>query len=280
MEPIPPRLTVPAGSCDCHSHIFGPAARYPMAPDGSNPQPDASVADYRAVLDGLGIERSVIVQPAPYGSDNRRTLDAVAELGPHRARGVAVCTPEVTDRELADLHRGGIRGIRFCRQGSDVTFAVMAGMARRLADLGLHIQVQAHGADALTWLPHLEGVPVPVVIPHIARMPADLALDDPRFVGLLRALDGGNVWIKLSGAYYGSRQGPPYADVLPRLRALVAARPDRLVWALNWPHPTFAADAKPAAAPCFDVVARAIPDAATRQAVFAGNAAVLYDFPD
>jgi D-galactarolactone isomerase len=56
-------------------------------------------------------------------------------------------------------------------------------------------------------------------------------------LSLLRLLDTGNVWVKASGAYETSRTGAPdYADVAPIARALIAAAPERVVWASNWPH--------------------------------------------
>ena len=58
--------------------------------------------------------------------------------------------------------------------------------------------------------------------------------------GVLRALlDGGNAWVKLSGAYMRSAMhATAYADTLPLGRALVQAAPERLVWGSDWPHTT------------------------------------------
>jgi len=77
------------GACDCHTHVFGPAARYPFSPDRAYTPPDASVEQLVALHDSLGIERVVIVQPSPYGTDNSCTLDATRRLG-DRARAVVV----------------------------------------------------------------------------------------------------------------------------------------------------------------------------------------------
>ncbi|OYY89289.1 MAG: amidohydrolase, partial [Polaromonas sp. 24-62-144] len=30
-EPSRPRLSLPAGACDAHVHVFGPAARFPFS---------------------------------------------------------------------------------------------------------------------------------------------------------------------------------------------------------------------------------------------------------
>ena len=105
-----PKLEAPPGACDCHMHVYD-AARFPPTRPGSRMQANASVEDYRRLQKRIGTERTVIVQPAAYGTDNRVTLDAIAQLG--NARGVAVVHPDVSDTELTALHAGGVRGIRF-----------------------------------------------------------------------------------------------------------------------------------------------------------------------
>jgi len=105
-----PKLQAPPGACDTHMHIYN--ARYPTAPTALMTPPDASVADYRKVQARLGIERTVVVQPTTYGTDNRCTLEAIAALGPG-ARGIATVDRNVTDAELERLTKAGIRGARF-----------------------------------------------------------------------------------------------------------------------------------------------------------------------
>ncbi len=278
-----PRLKTPPKACECHSHFYGPEAVYPYAGgEGRRHHPDATIAEYRAVCAHLGIERSVIVHPSAYGIDNRRSVDAIRELGLDRARGIAACGPDITKPELAALNAAGMRGVRITRSGlaNDLGIDDLPALAPRLADIGWHVQVQEDGAKALEWLPPLRGLPVPVVIDHIARLPKNMELNDPRFVALQRLLETGNVWLKISGPYHGSAQGHPYSDVVPRIHALAEVRPDRLVWALNWPHPPFAPDNKPDAAACLDVLLDAVPDTATRNAILADNPARLYGFPD
>ena len=276
----PPRLIAPPGSCDCHSHIFGPAATYPFVGEhAAVPPPEASVAEYRKPLARLGIDRSVIVHTIVHGMDNRRTTDAIAELGLNRARGVAICPPDIGAAEIRALTDAGIRGFRVSMLGGDAAFAALPDIARRIAPFGWHLQVQRQGKDALSWLPGLEGLAVPVVIDHMARMPPEVGLDDPRFTALLRLLATGQIWLKLSGPYYGSDDDPPYENLIPRIRRFVEVRPDRLVWALNWPHPSQPLDGKPDDAACLDLLLDAIAGADVRRAVLVDNPARLYGFP-
>src|SRR3954452_17979066 len=83
-----PKLTAPRGAVDTHMHIYH--HRYPTAPTAVVRPADASVADYLAARNRIGIDRTVVVQPSAYGLDNTCTLDAIAEIG-SSARGIAVC---------------------------------------------------------------------------------------------------------------------------------------------------------------------------------------------
>ena len=277
-----PRLQAPPKACDCHSHIFGPPDKYPYDLTQKGPKPvDASLEDYRATLAHLGIERSVIVHTIAHGYDNSRTVDAIKAIGLDKARGVAILPFDVPAATLRTLHEAGIRGFRVSMLGGQEALNNLHAIAGRIAPFGWHLQIQREGSQALDWLPLLHDLPVPIVIDHIARMPPGIDPEnDPRFHALLRLLETGNAWLKLSGPYYGSATGHPYPDIAPRIRALVRCRPDRLVWALNWPHPSFAAAEKPDAATCLDMLLDGVPDAATRNAILADNADRLYDFPN
>ncbi len=275
----PDRRSVPPGACDCHSHIYGPRDRFPY-PAGVEPPPDASLAAYRRLMAGLGIERFVIVQPSAYRDDNARTLAAIRELGLERARGVAVTAPDVGAAELRRLTEGGMRGLRFHELAEGcLPFDRLEPMAARIAPFGWHVQIQGDGSRLPEWEARLRHLPVPVVIDHVGRIPPGGGAAHPAFRALLRLLETGRVWVKLSAFYYGSAEGPPgYGDMAARVRALVAARPDRLVWGANWPHPNFPAGAKPDDRAMFDRLLEWIPDPPTRAAVLADNAAGLYGF--
>ena len=75
-------------------------------------QADARVADYRLLQKRIGTTRTVVVQPAAYGTDNRVTLDAIAQLGERarRRRRPSRRSPMPSSKRFA---AGGIRGIRF-----------------------------------------------------------------------------------------------------------------------------------------------------------------------
>src|SRR4029077_8519802 len=73
-----PKLKAPPLACDCHHHIYDTAR---FAPVQSGSIPNARVAEYRLLQRRIGTTRNVVVTPRPYGTDNRVTLDAIAQLG-------------------------------------------------------------------------------------------------------------------------------------------------------------------------------------------------------
>ena len=103
---MPPPL-----ACDCHAHVCGPAARYPYWPNRVYTPPDALLADYRHMLDTLGVERAVLVQPSVYGTDNSSTLFGMKARGA-AARGVAVIDDKTTEAQLDAMQADGFRGVR------------------------------------------------------------------------------------------------------------------------------------------------------------------------
>ena len=273
-----PLLIAPPKACETHSHVFGPADKYPRV-FGRKPNNGASIEAYETMLKRLGMERCVIVQPSLYSTDNRCTLDAIEYFGQSRARGVAVTKKDISRDELQRLHDGGMRGLRFYLLVNDFVMGDAPEMARRIAPLGWHLQVQDRGNWLPGAIPLLEKLPVDIVIDHVGRTPPENGINDPGFKALLRFMEKGRCWVKISAPYLASTDGPPkYADVGDKVRALVSVRPDRLVWAANWPHPNHTPGNKPEEADCLDVLLDWVPDVAVRNAILADNPGILYDF--
>ena len=277
-----PTLKAPPNACDCHHHIYD-AVRFPPPAGSANPmQPDARVEEYQLLKRRLQTTRSVIVTPAPYVTDNRVTLDAIARLGP-TARGVAVVRPDVTDAELRALERGGIRGIRFSLNLSQTlvspvtTMDMIEPLSKRVAALGWHVQINL-GADGIAAAEALwNRLPSPIVFDHIGHIPGPAGTSHPAYTVLRRLVDKGRTWVKLSVTSDNTADGPPnYADVVRLGQAFVMAAPERLVWGSNWPHPT--ETQKPDDAVLFDLMARWAPDELTRRRILVENPARLYGF--
>jgi D-galactarolactone isomerase len=271
-----PRLQAPAGTCDTHMHIYD--SRYPIAATAKIVASDASVADYLKVRERLGIDRTVIVQPSAYGTDNRCTLAAMAAIG-ESARGVAVVDESVTDAELDRLTRLGIRGIRFFMlAGAPLPLESLEIMSARVAPFGWHVVFQMDGRDLAGQEALLKRLPVRLIVDHTGKFLEPVPVDHPGFRALLRLVDTGRTWVKLSAPYETSKLGPPYYDDVGVLaKALGRAAPERMLWATNWPHPT-PGIAKPDDAWMLDMLLDWLADDASRHKALVDNPAELYGF--
>jgi 2-pyrone-4,6-dicarboxylate lactonase len=224
----------PAGTCDCHAHVYGPPERYPLRPGSRYVPPAKYLADYQQMLQRIGVERAVVVQPTVY-ANNDVTRDALEASG-GKWRGVAKFADGDVSADFAAMQRSGFRGIRVHGIGTMAELDRLDEIARMIAPFGWHIQLHMESRR----LPDLEAtlrvLPVPVVFDHFARMQPEDGADTPPMHTLLRLLETGKFWVKLSGCYLISRQ--PYPDLQPLAASFVAARPDRMLWGTDWPHPS------------------------------------------
>jgi D-galactarolactone isomerase len=272
-----PKLKPPPNACDCHMHIYD--SRFPVAPTAKLRPGNATVDDYRRLQKRLGTTRNVVVTPSTYGTDNACTLDAMAKLGAS-ARGVAVVDTSVTDAELKRLNDLDVRGIRFnLVQSGATTIDMVEPLSKRVNDLGWHVQIHMLGDAIVENAELFQRLPSPIVFDHMGHIPQPAGIDHPAFALMLKMLDHGRTWVKLSGAYMETKVGPPsFADVSKVARTYVKAAPERLVWASDWPHPTEKADSKPDDAILFDLLADWAPDEAIRNRILVDNPMALYGF--
>jgi len=271
-----PKLQAPSGACDCHMHIYN--GRFPVAPTATLRPPDASPANYRLLQKRIGTSRNVVVQPSTYGTDNSCTLDAVAQIGPS-ARAVAVVDTSVTDQELQRLAGLGVRGIRFnLVQAGATTIDMMGPLSSRVNELGWHVQIHMLADQIVQAEKVLTRLSSPLVIDHMGRIPPSAGVNHPAFGVITQLVANGNTWVKLSGAYMGTKVGPPsYSDVAPLAQAYIRMAPERMVWATDWPHPTEKTD-KPDDAILLDLLADWTSDERTRHRILVENPEVLYGF--
>ncbi len=238
-----PKLKAPPGACDTHCHVFGPAAKYGFAPVRRYTPPDCVLEDYLLMARTIGIERTVLVNASCHGTDNRPTLDAIAQAGDN-FRGVAVVAEDVNEAELARLHDGGMRGLRLNTRSSSggVGTEHLETLAARIKDMGWAVEVHVHGADQLAaMLPRLGKLRINYIIDHFGGTRAGQGVDCSAFQALLALLrDSDLAWVKLASFYRLSDNGSEdWADMAPLAHALIEARPDRLIWGSNWPHPSY-----------------------------------------
>lgn len=275
-EPKIPRLRCPPGAVDCHVHLFGPRDRYPFSPGAKYVSEDRLPETQIALQDRLGIARAVLVSGGGYGTDTRHLEHVLADHG-DRFAGVALLDADAPTEKIRRLDALGVRAVRFVgagHRGGQPTLSTE--LAARVADFGWHVQVYPHRTElAETW-ETLLALPCDVVLDHFGHIPAAGGTAQPAFDALLRLLDSGRVWVKLSGPMRLTDEEPPYPSVAPMARALVAHRPDRLVWASDWPHVNMNGRTMPNDADLLDLMLDWIPDEAVRNAILADNPRRLF----
>ena len=276
----PPKIKPPPGACCTQAHVFGPADKFPYSEGRGYTPPDAGIETYLNLLDILGLDRGVIVHGSAHGSDNRASLDGIARA-PDRLRGIAVVDPEISDAALEELDAGGMRGIRLSTMlKGGVGSEQLAPMADKIRGLGWHIVLHVNDSKEIAELNStLRNLPVPIVIDHLSRVRGGQGVDYVGFQALLRLMrETDHVWGKISSWYRLTDIGPPYDDMTPIARAMIAARPDRVIWGTNWPHPILWDHLMPNDGDLFDQFMDWAADDATCHQILVDNPAALYGF--
>ena len=277
MSPRKPQLAVPAGAVDTHMHVYH--AEVPPAPGGPALPGDFREGRYREMQQRLGLSRVIVVQPNAYQDDNRVTLEAIRALGPG-ARGVGVVKPGVSDAAIEQLANGGIVAQRiFQLPWGAIGFDRMHDVMAQVHSFGWHANIQLDGRELPQWEDTIKRLPGKFVIDHIGKYLEPVTPEQEAFRSLLRLLDTGRCWVKLSAPYETSKTGAPkYEDVSRLARALVKHAPERMLWASNWPHPSAPMDNLPDDADLLDLLLDWAPDEAVRTRVLVDNPAELYNF--
>ena len=278
LTPTKPRFQPPPGAVDAHCHVFGPAARFPFAPERKYTPYDAPKEKLFALRDFLGFARNVIVQASCHGTDNGATIDALRSSG-DKARGIAVVTPDISDRDLAAMDEAGMRGVRFNflpRLVDATDPETHLALARRVADLGWHVVVYFEAQSLERMKPFLARLPTVIVLDHMSLPDPSKGVEHPDFQAYIRMLDDHpNIWVKVTGPERISRQGPPYDDVVPLAKSLVERFTDRVLWGTDWPHPNMTTH-MPDDGVLADMIPRIAPTAAQQKALLVDNPMRLY----
>jgi len=269
-----PGFALPAGSCDTHFHVFEPG--YAPVAEPLYGFPDGTLQQYLDLAQWLGIDRMVLVQPTYYGTDNSLLVDVLRKTGP-RCRGVVRIEEDASENDLDTYHELGVRAIRldlFARASwpTEDIIAYVHRMADRARPRGWHLQFYTPGTVVRDLLPFLADLEDTFVIDHMGYMKESDGLTRADFDRLVRVLDGGSCYIKLSGPYRIAK-GKPLSSVQPLGRALVAARPDRLVWGSDWPHLT---DGQRDTGELLNLLADWAPDEADRRQILVDSPTRLF----
>lgn len=279
--PSRPSSAIPEGACDAHTHVFGPRDRFPLVYEPDFALPVAPIALHREMRRRVGLDRAILVQPAHYGFDHSALIDALAN--DRQARGIALADAGITDRQLDELERAGVCGLRFTefrnpdgsvRPGS-VGVDHLFRLAPRMCERGWQAHLWAGAASIDRLLPELATLDLPVVLDHMGMPDIAAGVGDPKFQRLLAALRDGRIWIKLSLCRLSD--DPTYAAVRPFHDALVAAEPGRLLWGSDWPFIRMM-ERSPDVGALLDRFSAWVDDAGVRRAILCDNPAWLFGF--
>jgi predicted TIM-barrel fold metal-dependent hydrolase len=289
----PVNFDVPAGACDCHTHIHGDPEKFPFFSGRVYTPEPASPEEMAALHKALHIERVVIVTPSVYGTDNSATLFGMKARG-NTARGVAVIDDKTKDSDLDAMGQAGIRGIRINLatggvSDPNVARARLQAAIERVKARGWHVQIYTNLPLVSSIKDLVASSPVPVVFDHFGGAETALGQEQPGWVDLVELVKSGKAYVKISGAYRASKLEPDYPDAAAFARALIAANGERIIWGTDWPHPNSVTPPgkKPTdVTPLLQIedgrllnqLAVWAPDAATRKKILVDNPAKLYGF--
>jgi len=240
-SPSDPKFKVPPGAVDAHCHVFGPGDEFPFADERKYTPCDASKNQLFALRDYLGFERNVIVQATCHGADNRALVDAL-KASNGKAKGVATVESTISDEQLLELDKAGVRGVRFNfvkRLVNSLPKDDLVAIAERIKPLGWHIVIYFEAQDLAEHYDFFTALPTTVVVDHMGRPDVSKSVDGEEFELFLKLMrENTNFWSKVSCPERISKTGQPYyEDVIPFAKKVLESFPDRVLWGTDWPHP-------------------------------------------
>jgi 2-pyrone-4,6-dicarboxylate lactonase len=240
-NPTKPSFKPPKGAVDAHCHVFGPASKFPFAPERKYTPCDASKDQLFELRNFLGFERNVIVQASCHGTNNDALEDALLSSN-NLARGVAVVSPDITDSDLKRLDAAGVRAVRFNflkRLVDNAPRDIFHNIAKRIANLGWHVVVYIEAEDLEDLVPFLQSLPTDIIFDHMARPDVTAGLNSPNFTLFQKIMENEKFWCKTSCPERLSKEGPEknYSDIIPFMGLLIKNYSERVLWGTDWPHP-------------------------------------------
>jgi 2-pyrone-4,6-dicarboxylate lactonase len=242
-NPEKPAFAMPPGAINTHCHVNSNGMTpFPWSDDRKY---DPAFAPWRKLeeLDTfLGFSGEVIVAATCHGTDNSYMLNALKK-SKGRALGVAFVEKTISDQELTDLDKAGVRGVRYSyvkRLTNPPPPEEMVAMANRVKHLNWHIDLYCEAADLKDLEPHIKAIPIPVVFDHMAVPNIDKGVGDPEFQRYLQLFrDKQDCYAKVTcpERLTGSSKPEDWSKALPFARALADEFPDRVITGTDWPHP-------------------------------------------
>jgi predicted TIM-barrel fold metal-dependent hydrolase len=253
---------------DCHAHVWGPGMPF-VSTAWIRPGYVYSVENFLADLDTHGVRYGVIAAASLFGTYNDYSIRAVRAH--KRLRATAIVDPGVDFYTLESMRADGIVGVRlqwFLRNPlPDLAGDEYQRLCYRLRDLGMHLHLNIDGDRLVEVAGRLMDTGVKLVIDHFGWHDPKPRLEAPSYQGMVRLLDRGNAWVKLtSGFRHPDEDSPDWSLPVEYAQDLLRRfGPERLVWGSDSPfigHEHVASYRM-----AIDRLNQCIPDPATRRAI-------------
>jgi len=275
-----PNIRLPKGSIDTQAHIYMPS--FPAHPDGPGYPPGAlpTPAQYRQVMDWLGIDRVVITQANAHQRDNGNLLACLAEIG-DAARGVAVIDADTDDNEMQRLTDAGCVGARIMDlPGGAMGLDHLEAVDSRAMRFNWAVAVQFDGSAIEVHQDRLMAMRSNWILDHHGKFFSGVVPESREIDVVKRLIDTGKCWFKFAGCYESSQTGgPDFDDIAAVATAIATHAPERIIWGTNWPHNMVRqSEEYPDDAALIDTVLSWIPTEKARERALVGNPEALFQF--
>ncbi|MEY9973000.1 putative TIM-barrel fold metal-dependent hydrolase [Lysinibacillus sp. RC46] len=204
---------------DAHFHIID--FDYPITENQGYVPPSYVVEDYQKETATYNIVGGAIVSGSFQGFDQAYLVNALEKMESTYC-GVTQLPFAVTDDKIMDLHKKGVRALRFnVKRGGSEDLTKLDYFARRVYDLaGWHSELYIDAKD------------LPEITPTIEKLPAisidHLGLSEEGLPHLLRLVEKG-VRVKATGF------GRVELDVEQALKSIQAVNPEALMFGTDLP---------------------------------------------
>lgn len=233
---------------DSHFHIFPQGLPY-TATAHARPDYSQTVEEHVATMDEYGVQFGVVAAMSLTGFYNDYVIESLRSS--RRLRGTVYVPPTISRGELREMDEVGVVGIRLFRSASsfgaleDLETDEYQVLLRRVRDLDWHVHVVGLPEHFEPTLDILNAAGVKIIVDHFGHVDLELLEHSPHYDAILRSVDRGRTWIKISGGFRltdakAPRAVPDYAEARERERHLDAflldtCGTDRLVWGSDAP---------------------------------------------
>ena len=197
-----PRTIADGPLIDCHAHVWGPGMPL-VSTAWKRPDNVYPVENYLADLDAHGVRYGVIAAASLFGTYNDYSIRA---LRAHkRLRATAIVNADIDLYTLEAMRADGIVGVRlqwFLKNPlPDMASDDFQRLCCRLRDLDMHIHLNIDGERLVEVGSRVMDTGVRFVIDHFGWHDPEPGLAAHSYQGMLRLLERGNAWVKISSGF-------------------------------------------------------------------------------